>query len=303
MKRAIKKNAQKGSALLLSLWALLLLSAVVFALAKYIDQDLDSIRLANVGLDAKALAHSGVAMALNPNVHPQTPTLIANFDSDRGYHVRMVGEGGKLNLNFLLAGERPERLEILKNYLHYRGLKFNEIQTLVDCMLDWVDADHLKHINGAEDEGDYHAANRPFLSLDEVAKVKGSGALLAVPHWQDDFTLYSNGTIDLQSASVAVLSCLPGVGEARARLLVQIRQGPDKLDGTIDDHIFKDLNEALSFLGFSGQGNNPLTGLVGLNDPTYHIISVGTSRKVDRQVEVVAQKVGNRPNILLWKEN
>jgi len=293
-----------GSALLLSLWALLVLSVAVFGLAKFVNQGIEGVRDANLSLDAKALAHSGLVVALNPDVHPQTPALVADFGQNRGYKARMVGEGGKLNLNFLLAGEQPQHLDILKNYLRYRGLKFAEIQTLVDCMLDWVDPDNLKHINGAEDEGDYHPANRPFVSLEEVAKVKGSGPLIAIPHWEDDFTLYSNGTIDLQSASVAVLSCLPGVGEARARLLVQVRQGPDKLDGTIDDHQFKDLNEALSFLGFSGQGTtSPLSGLVGINDPTYHIISVGTSGKVDRQVEVVAQKVGARPNILLWKEN
>jgi len=297
------KGNNHGSALLLSLWALLVLSVAVFALAKYVNQGIDTVRDANQSLDAKALAHSGLTVALNPDVHPQTPALVANFGQDRGYKVKMVGEGGKLNLNFLLAGEQPQRIEILKNYLRYKGLKFDQIQRLVDCMLDWVDADNLKHINGAEDDGDYHPANRPFESLDEVAKVKNSGPLVSLPHWKDDFTLYSNGTIDLQSASVAVLTCLPGVGEPRARLLVQARQGPDKQDGTLDDHIFKDLNEALSFLGYAGQGNNPLSGLVGLNDPTYHITSVGTSGKVDRQVEVVVQKLGTRPNILLWKEN
>ena len=297
------RRRQNGSALLLSLWALLILSVAVFGLAKFINQGIDSVRDANMGLDAKALAYSGVTIALNPDVYPQTPALVADFGQNRGFKARMVGEGGKLNLNFLLAGEQPQRLDILKNYLRYRGLKFEQIQTLVDCMLDWVDPDNIKHLNGAEDEGDYHPANRPFQSLDEVAKVKGSRPLVTLPHWQDDFTLYSNGTIDLQSATVAVLSSLPGVGEARARLLVQYRQGPDKQDGTLDDHIFKDINEALSFLGYSGQGNNPLSGLVGLKDPTYHIISVGSSGKVDRQVEVVAQKVGTRPNILLWKEN
>ena len=297
------RSNDHASALLLSLWALLVLSVAVFALAKFVNQGIDAVRDSNLSLDAKALDHSGLAIALNPDVSTQTPALVADFGQNRGYHVRMVGEGGKLNLNFLLAGEQPQRLEVLKSYLRYRGLKLAEIQTLVDCMLDWVDPDNLKHLNGAEDEGDYHPANRPFQSLEEVAKVKGSGPLVSLPHWEDDFTLYSNGTIDLQSASVAVLSCLPGVGEARARLLVQVRQGRDKLDGTLDDHFFKDLNEALSFLGYSAQGPSQLSGLVGLKDPTYHILSIGTSGKVDRQVEVVAQKGSGRPNILLWKEN
>ena len=299
------KQARAGSVLLLSLWALLVLSVAVFGLAKYVNQEIGTMRDDNLALDAKALAHSGVVVALNKNVTVKTPALVASFGQDRGYHVRMVGEGGRMNLNALLAGEDPARLTLLKNYLASRGLKFDQIQKLVDCMLDWVDPDNVRHLSGAEDEGDYHPPNRPFQSLNEVALVKNSGPLVSQPNWQEDFTLIEGvNQVDLQWASARVISCLPGVGAVRAKLLVNVRQGRDQMDGTRDDHVFKDVNEALSFLGISGQAPNGIAGLVAVNIPVWRIISVGTSGKVDRQVEVVAQsREGPNSKIVLWKEN
>ena len=302
MKMRNQMGNRNGSALLLSLWALLVLSVAVFALAKYVNQEIDAVREGNLGLDAKALAHSGLTVALHPLVSQRTPLLVADFGQGRGYRVRIIGEGGKLDINKLLEGEQRERLDLLRSYLRYRGLKPNESQRLIDCMLDWVDPDNIKHLNGCEDDGDYHPANRPFRSVDEIAKVKGAGPLVSQPHWQDDLTIYGDGTIDVQSASLAVLSLLQGVGEARARQFIQIRRGRDKVDGTLDDHIFKQ-EEVSSFLGISQQNQSQPAVTLGVVSTYFRIISIGTSGKVDRQVEVVAQKVPGNPNILLWKEN
>ena len=61
-----KFRTSRGSALILSLWALLLLSAAVFAWVKLIEQDIAVSGDANSALDARALAESGVAIALAP---------------------------------------------------------------------------------------------------------------------------------------------------------------------------------------------------------------------------------------------
>ena len=54
-----------------------------------------------------------------------------------------------------------------------------------------------------------------FLSVDELALVKGSQPLVSQAGWQDDFTIYTNpGLIDLQSAPQRILDTLPGVGDA-----------------------------------------------------------------------------------------
>jgi type II secretory pathway component PulK len=302
----IGRHRSRGSALLISLWALLLLSASIFAWVKYLDREIDSARQANLALEARALAHSGVVMALNPKVKQQSPLLKASLGPERGYDVAMVGEGGKLNLNYLLIGEQPAHIALLKGHFARRGIPFAETARMVDCMLDWIDADNLKHLNGTEDEGDYRPPNRDMLlSLDEIPRIRGTEPLVSQPGWRDDFTLYSNpGKIDLQAASAELLALLPGVGEARALRFVQIRQGPDKLDGTRDDAPIKDLSQALSYLGVKGdQQVKALEPLVSWQDGMVHILSIGRAGKLDRQVEVVAQKGGGNPQILLWKEN
>lgn len=303
MKHRFRNDAaHRGVALILSLWALLLLSAAIFAWAELIDHRIEFLSDANSGLEAKALAHSGIAVALHPLVGIQTPLLEGTFAEGRGYKVRLVSEGGKLNVNWLLVGEDPRKLAILKGVLAARGLEFQEREELVDCLVDWVDPDNLHHINGAEEEGDYKPANRPFTSLDEIPQVKASGPLVAGEKWQDDFTIHSLGPIDLTAVPVEILQTLPGIAESTARRFIETRRGPDKIDGTKDDVILKDMAVVRSYLGLTVQQFELLNGLVSLKDPTYHIVSLGYVGKTNRQVEVVAKKVGNTPQIMVWKE-
>ena len=297
-------RAQRGAALLICLWALLLLSAAVLAWAKFIQQGIDEDNNANRGLQAIAMAYSGADVALNPQVTPLTPLLTNDVTPNYGYAVTMAREGGRLNLNYLLAGSRPDRLQILKTYFTLRGLTMDQTDQLVDAMLDWVSPSSLHHLNGATDDPNYHPPHRPFLTLDEVSQVKFSAPLVSLPHWQDDFTLYSSGVVDLQSASLLVLESLPGVDQSRARTLIQVRSGADQKDNTADDIIFQNVNQALSYLGYASNTAPPaLTAIAGLDNSTFRIVSVGHDGKVHRQLEIVARKQGNRPQILLWKEN
>lgn len=298
-------RSRGGSALLIALWALLLLSAAMFAWVQFIDQGIQSANEANRDLEARALAYSGVSIALHPGVKRSSPLLTAVTAPDAGYKVALTGEAAKLNLNYLLAGEDQAKLDVLRALLARRGLPISESSRLIDCMLDWIDTDNIKHMNGSEDEGAYRPPNRgAILSLDEVVKIKGAEPLVTQAGWQDAFTVHTTpGTVDLQYAAMDVLASLPFVGEARALRFIQIRQGPDKVEGTLDDRTFKDLNEALSYLGMGGAAQaQQLAPLVTLNDPTVHILSTGHVGKVHRQVAVVARRVGPNPQILLWNE-
>jgi len=296
----------RGSVLLLVLWALLLLSAVVFAWVKSIQQDITIIHQANSGLDARALAHSGTWLALHPLVTKLTPLLSARFGPLRGYNVKLTGEGGKINLNWLLqaADQNPNMRLLLENYLTRRGLSQHERATLIDSMLDWIQPGNTHHLNGMADSVTYKNAHRPFQSLDEVGKVNGSGPLVSKGGWKDDFTLYTQGPVDLLSASLLVLESIPGIGDARATRFLNIRQGPDHRDGTKDDYVFKNDEEVASYLGLTLEQYQALknNGLVTTGDQTYHILSEGYSADVKRQLEVVARKTGGTPVILYWKE-
>jgi len=294
--------SRRASALLLVMWALVVLSFAVFAWVALIQSDLLIHGEASRDVEARAMAHSGLALALHPLVTQKTPLLEEDVAPDLGYKVRIVSEGGRLNINWLLRGEEPRKLVILKQWLEERGLEFQERETLVDCLLDYVDGDDVKHLNGEEDAGDYQPPNRELTSVDEIAEVANSGPLVAQPGWKDELTIDSQGPIDLLAATADIMRLLPGLGEARIAAFITYRQGKDGLDGTEDDAEFKNLKEIQSFLGLGDAQFKELGGLVMQKDPTMHIISEGRSGNAYRQLEVVVRKAGANPQILSWKE-
>ena len=302
MKRATPQ-CRSASALLVVLWALIILSMAVLAWANWIYQGVQLYEDENLGLEARALAHSGMVVALNPAVSKVTPLLEQRTGTERGYSVRMVSEGGKLNLRFLLEGEDAARIDMFKRWLEQRGLDFRERETLVDCLLDYIDPDELNRINGVEETNSYKAANRMIKTLEEIESVPGSEPLTRSPGWKDQLTMYSQGTIDLLAAPPEVLRLLPGFGDARIQLLVQVRSGKDQIEGTSDDMEFKNVGQVLTYLGFSKAESQGVSGIVSINDRTMHITSVGKVGKVIRQVEVVARKnPGSKAQIVSWKE-
>lgn len=305
----VSSQRRKGSVLILALWALLLLSMAIFAWTEFINKNIAITGDRNDGLEARAMAHSGVVVALHPQVTQLTPILNQQFSADRGYKVQLTGEGGRLNLNWLFTPPESAdagRLALFKRYCERRGLNMEQQARLTDCILDWLQPGNIPRLDGAKAEGDYHPPGRGyFLSVQELALVKGSGPLVSQAGWQDDFTIYSSpGQVDLQSASLRIIESLPGVGEMNAARFIKIRQGPDGVDGTMDDHIFKDVNEAISYLGLNTQQAEQLAPYVYVENPltNVHIISTGQCGRVFRRVEVVAKKMGMQPIIMSWKE-
>jgi type II secretory pathway component PulK len=230
---------RQGSALLLAIWALLLLSAVVLSWVEFISSEVELTRTENFGLDAEALAHSGIEIALHPGVTPRTPILKHEFSAGRGYTVTMKGEGGRLNINWLLAGEDPVKLNILKKYLALHQLDFRQRETLVDQLLDFTDQDNVRRVNGLEEAPGYRAPNRPFQDVGEIEMIPGAEPLLKSPGWRNDLTVLSQGPIDLAYAPAHLLALFPGIGEPRANSFVQIRNGADAEPNTDDDLTFK----------------------------------------------------------------
>lgn len=293
---------ERAAALMLVLWALILLSAAVLGWARWIQHDIDLSGQANREVEARAMAHAGIAMALHPLVSRESPQLEKRFSADLGYSVRMIGEGGKININWLIAGEDPRKITLLKLWLERMGLEFQDREILVDCLLDYVDGDDLKRLNGAENEPDYIPANQPLQSVEELAQVRGAEPLTSLPGWKDQLTIYSGGPIDLTSAPPEVLRVLPGLGDARIQRFVTFRAGKDGIEGTADDPVFKNLKEVQQFLGMSEAQFKELGGLISAKDQTMHITALGESGNVIRQVEVVARKGGANPALLHWKE-
>jgi general secretion pathway protein K len=295
-------GSRRGAALMLALWALFLLSAMVISWGLDINTRLTMAGKSNRIMEAEALACSGAEVALHPHIKPDSPNLVGEIGDRGSYEAHITGEGGRLNLNWLLAGEDPGRIGILRKYLENKGIDLNERDRMIDCLLDWVDPDNLVRLNGAEEGPDYHPANTLLTRIDQLKKVKGWEQFTAKEDWDEELTLNSAGPIDLMWASRDVMLSLPGITEPIVDQFLQIRRGPDGVDGTPDDAQFKTLDEVRSALGLSQEQFKQIATLVGFKDQVYRIVSVGKSGDAERTIQMVVRKVGSRPQLITWRE-
>ena len=300
-----RRSRARAAAIMLALWALFLLSAMVISWALDINTRLTISGSANRLLEAEAMACSGAEVAMHPAVKPGSTALRGSFPPNQSFETRITGEGGRLNLKFLLAGENPVNLEVLRKYLEVKGVDLNERDLMIDCLLDWVDPDNLVRLNGAENEPGYKPTNGPLKTLEELKRVKGWEEFTSRPNWDADFTLNStDARIDINWASRDVLLALPGFTEPTADRFLQMRRGPDDIEGTEDDLKFTNAEEVRIALGFRADQFNQLAALITFDSQVVRIVSIGKSGPMTRTVRVVIYKQGGGIRLIpgTWKE-
>lgn len=319
MKMSILRS--RGAALMLSLWALFLLSAMIISWALDIDSRLALSGNANRVLAAEAMAASGSEVALHPSIAPGSPNLHGKMGEREGYDVQMTGECGRLNLNLLAPGGAENRalVEVLRRYLTLKGIELNDLDTMIDSLLDWISPNTgLHRLNAPPESDDYHPARAPLTSVDELKKVFGWAEFTSKPGWDEDFTIVANcGQVDLASASRDMLRALPGMRDDLVDRFLQQRRGPDEIDGTADDFPFGGVAGASApgpiaggsvpldvqtALGFNPQQFQQIAHLVQFKGPVVRILSLGRSGNITRSVEMVVLKGGGIPQLIRWKE-
>jgi Type II secretory pathway, component PulK len=301
--RSLNSKSVSGAALMLALWALFLLSAMVISWALDIDSRLALSGNANRVLVAEAMAASGSEVALHPSVAPSSPNLHRKMGDRESYDVGVTGEGGRLNLNWLTAGEDPTKVGILRRYLELKGVEMNDRDTMTDSLLDWVSPNTgLHHLNAPPESDDYHPAGAPLASVDELKKVFGWAEFTSKRGWDEDFTIMSSGPIDLAWASRDVLRALPGMRDDLVDRFLQMRRGPDGIDGTGDDAQFNNLADIQAVLGLTAEQFQQIASLVGFKDKVFRITSRGKSGDVTRSVQMIVRKELGIPQVISWKE-
>jgi general secretion pathway protein K len=291
---------------MLALWAIFLLSALVISWALDIDSRLSLSGDATRMLKAEAAACSGAEVALPMNVNPGSPNLRGQLGNGASYDARLTGEGGRLDLNWHTSqAAGPAVLEVLRKYLENKDIDLNERNTMIDSLLDWVEPNvGLHHLNAPPESDNYHPAHAPLARVDELKQVAGWAEFTSVPGWDNDFTVNTRKGVDLAWASRDVLLALPGMTPQIVDRFVELRAGPDGIDGTEDDPI-QTVEQATAALGLKKEQFDLLTKQLGVSFKgvqVFRVVSVGTAGRATRTVQMVFIKTPLQPSVITWKE-
>jgi type II secretory pathway component PulK len=336
-KSSLNSKLRSGAALMLALWALFLLSAMIISWALDINSRLVVSGSATRVLEAEAMASSGADIALHPQISAASPNLHRKMSDREGYDVQMTGEEGRLDLNWLTLNEDPTKLAILRQYLTLKGVELNDTDKMIDSLLDWVSPNRgIHHLNACPETDDYQPPHAPLTSVDDLKKICGWEKFTSKPGWDEDFTvlpltLLGQYRIDLAWAPRDVLralsAILPGMSDDRVDRFLQLRQGPDGIDGTSDDFQFGGNvqrsastaptggsipPEVLTTLGLNQQqsqqqlpgSTTSIANLLTFNGAILRVVSAGKSGNVTRSVQMIISKAstGGRPQVISWKE-
>lgn len=187
--------------------------------------------------------------------------------------VKIVDLDRYANINVASAAELQQALTLI-------GVGADEMAVVADSIQDWVQPGDNPRIAGAKNDYyqslpvPYNCKEAPIDDMSELLLVRGirddpaifwggmstnhTGfafqhqlGIGAGPNQNADypigltnlFTPFSAGRININTADINVLQLLPDVDTNIAATIIQLRAGPDGVDGTGDDTPFKSVND------------------------------------------------------------
>ncbi len=293
--------AQRGSALIAVFWLIAILSMIMLVGVRMLEADTKISRVNRARIYAQRFAETGIAIGRHPMITLDDPLLHHTDGNNGGYDVTIRSEEARLNINVLLLNSDRT---LLKRLFTSWGLKMDEVAALVDALKDWVDADDLISLNGAEKreyekEGfDGMPFNRPFKDLDEMSLVRGMDQIAELrPDWRDWFTVQGDGHVDVNDARPELIALLADVPMERVAPVLEFRAGPDGVRDTMDDRRISSVQQLAQLLG-ANQPNvvQQLTKWVRFDGVIRRIESVGKMGGFSRKLVLITQ--GNQA---LWR--
>lgn len=217
----------RGVALLLVLWALVLLGTLALGFSWSMRTEALAARNGIDEARAYFQARTGVsrAIALLASL-PSDNVLaseIAGEDGDASYDVRVESESGKVDVNLV-------KEDVLLEMLRKGGLPEEEAESVRDAILDWRDEDDVARPRGAE-RPEYARIAEPvtprngkFRSVEELSYVKGVTKEFHRTFLSRVFTVHGNtAQVNFLRAPEIVLRSLPGISTEAAERIVARR--------------------------------------------------------------------------------
>lgn len=289
----------RGSALLLVLFAILLLSGLITATVAFVRSDIDEYDALNKEFRARQLAESGLAYGIDPQVQDQDRALLEQEMPDGGrFHVLISSESTKLNINFILQNGRDDLLSSL-------FVRWGVAPKTADAAVEGF-RKYLSNGGGqqaASTNGQIMELGTQFTSVAEMSLVPEFGPVMQKkPDWIDFFTIWGDGKIDVNLADAEMISLVTGVMPATADQVVKYRWGPDGKPFTSDDRSYNSMEEVRAALGMSPEQFQLVQNLLSLNSAVDRIESTGIIAGYEKQIDVITSRNTIPITYLSWQE-
>lgn len=308
------KNERGGVALILVLWVMVILVAIVGEFAYSMRTELNITRNFKEEEESYQLALAGVERAKIEILSAKDASytylnedeiLVFKKDDENPERQGSLGSGDfsytitdedrKLNIN---TASPP----LIRYIIDNSGVDITDVDVIVDSIIDWIDADNLHMLNGAEEdyyqslEKPYSCKDGPFDNINELLLVKGITPEIfygSRKEGEDEeksgedekkeyegivqyFTLWGSGLINVNTAPQKVLEAVFGAAQAE-NIIRQRGTGPI------------------------------LTSVPGgaITSFVFTIISTGTTAdgKIKRLVKTTVRREGNKLKTLYWDDN
>ena len=316
---AVLWRRRQGSALLLVLFAIILLTGLITATVGFVKNDVDEYGALNKEFRARQLAESGLAFGIHPQVQNEDRSLLEQQTPDGGrFRVTISSESTKLNVNSILQAGRDDLLE---NLFARWGVAPKDAEAAVKGLRNYL-SNPLRTQSAAQSTNAIQAAaqstnaNQPgsqstnaiqlaqqFAAVEEMSLVPEFGPVIEKqPDWTNFFTIWGDGKIDVNLADADTIELITGVSPATADEFVKYRWGPDGKPFTLDDRVYNSMDEVRAALGMSPAQFQLVEGLLSLTSAVDRIESTGIIAGYEKTIVVIATRNTLPVRYLSWQE-
>lgn len=289
------KTHRRGQALLLVMWAMFVMSFSIIGLVQLLRVTIGTATaMERVGI-ASAVAYAGMTMGRNTDFPTNGLPDKRKFPDGSELEVYAVSENSKFNINHMLKNQDRDPLRAL---FKIWGLNDVEADTVLDCLLDYIEPGNTRRLNGAKAE-QYRKAGRkpppgkPFNAIEEMSSVLNFDMVSRRrPNWREYFTIYGDGTLDLSNAPLDLIKAMCRVGDSSAKA-VQSRMGQGG---------FTDMDGVRIALGLTDKEFSGVSGKLAMKGTVRRVRATGSMMQAKRNIEAICRVDDKGPIILEWKE-
>jgi len=298
-RKVLPRLHTEGSALLLVLFTIILLTGLITATVGFLKNDVDEYGARSKEFRARQLAESGLAFGIHPMVSDEDRSLLEQKAGDGGtFHVSIASESTRLNINVLLQSGRDDLLESLFSRW---GIESKPAKAAVEGMHNYLSSPARVQTAQVNNQGAQFEAD--FRTVEEMSLVPEFAPVMEKqPDWMNYFTVWGDGKLDVNLADADMIELVTGVSSATASQFVKYRWGPDGVPFTSDDRVYNSMDEVRAALGMSQEQFLLVQDLLSLKSAVDRIESTGIIAGYEKTIVVIASRNTTPIHYFAWQE-